>query len=576
MDSGADLNHTPKYHQTRTCSNISDHGPILGEVEGVDWDMPEQVPRRVPVLFAPIIIFVAIVTMLSMPVILELARSLGSVFDQQSTIQASDLYLRSDRIGLLIRSLAIAGFIGLVGVCMGIPVGQVLSAKLDGQRRVLAAVLLSPIWLPAIMVYAAGNILRAPDTLIGRAIISFSTSSEDLRWVTIWAGYAIAVLGLAIWSAPIAGVLIASGLGFRSNLYQEMIALEPVGIFGRAKLWVRLHLGVLFRAWVLVTVLMLGSAVPMHLAQLETWSIVIWRQLAEHPIDEWGAIWLSAWPMVIVGVIGAWLLTRTVIKREEQSPVEDRGHSGRRVPKVIMLMAMAVWAMGALVPMAAMLFTLDDFGSLIQFWRIEASAMRDSGLIALATGAATATIAALTAITLAHPAVSIRRVSAMGVLILCILGLIPGVLVGAAIARSPMTMITQGWGGALLASCIRIAFLGAVIGALCAASETYERKSVRWQIAGGSIRGWVSTTLPGIWTAILGSGLLGGLYSMYEIEASVMVRPPGMENLPQQLLSDLHYARLEQLSAAGVNLLGIGLVCSIIGTMLIARIRTED
>jgi len=55
----------------------------------------------------------------------------------------------------------------------------------------------------------------------------------------------------------------------------------------------------------------------------------------------------------------------------------------------------------------------------------------------------------------------------------------------------------------------------------------------------------------------------------------VMVRPPGMDNLPQQLLSDLHYVRLEQLSAAGINLLAVGLVCSVVASILVSRIQTE-
>jgi ABC-type Fe3+ transport system permease subunit len=538
--------------------------------------MPEQAPRKVSTALLLPIVLVTTVTVLSLPIIVELLRSLAITLNNQTDVSLSDLYIGSGRIALLIRSLAIAGFIGLVGVCMGIPIGRLISSRVSRRGQLLVAILISPMWLPATMVYAAGNLMRAPDTIVGRALITYSTSSEDLRWLTIWAGYTIAIVGLAIWSAPIAGLLIGSGMGFRSNTYDEMIALEPVGIARRSALWVRLHLGVLGRAWVLVTVIMLGSAVPMHLSQLETWSIGIWRQLAERPIDQWGTVWLSAWPMVFVGICGAWVLTRTVVGKEKTNQCDDRGHAGQRVPRMVMIAALCVWTLGALVPLSAMLVTLDDFGSLIQFWRLESGAMRDSGTIALVTGLLTIVTAFLVAITLGAPSVRIRRLGAAAVMMLCVLGFIPGVLIGAAVARSSLPGITDGWTGALLASCIRTAFLGAIIGAMCASAESVERKSIRWQIAGGSFGGWARTVLPGIWMPILGAGLIGSIYSMYEIEASVMVRPPGMDNLPQQLLSDLHYARLEQLSAAGVNLLIIGLACSIAASLLVTKVRPKD
>lgn len=527
----------------------------------------------------PAIMLVLIVATLAMPVFIELGGSLVILLETSSGITHNESFLQSDRIGLLVRSLGIAGFIGLVGVCMGIPLVRVIAIKAPRHRwgaRLIPAILIAPIWLPAALVYAAGNLLRAPDTIIGKALVAYSTSAPDLRWVTIWAGYVIAVVGLAIWSAPIAGVLIASGLGHRTNLYTEMIALEPVGLCRRTALWVRLHLAILVRAWVLVTVIMFGSAVPMHLAQLETWSIVIWRQLAESPIEQWGRIWLSAWPTIFIAGIGAWVLTGPLVRRREESRFEDQGYSLQIVPKLVILGAIIVWALGAMVPMGAMLVTLDDWGAILYFWRIESGAMIDSGLLALAAGLVVMFVAVLVAITLGNPSRRIRRIGAWALMILCTLGLIPGVLIGAAVARSPIPWMTTGWSGAVLASCIRSAFLGAIIGALCASSESIERKSIRWQMAGGSIVGWRRAVMPTITMPLLGAGLIAGLFSMYEIEASVMVRPPGMDNLPQQLLADLHYARLEQLSAAGINLLGIGLIGSIIASLLITRIRPAD
>lgn len=531
----------------------------------------------------PIFTLLTGVSVLGLPIVIELVGSIGQFASSDSSDGFVHIYLSPARLWLLVRSGMIAGGIGLIGMCMGVPLARLIVSQAGGNgcfrsrltSRVLIGVLLSPIWLPATLVYAAGNLLRAPDTIIGHALVSFSTSSDSLRWVTIWAGYLIAVLGLALWSAPIAGVLIASGLGFQSNLYDEMIALEPVGIVRRTRLWIRIHIAVLVRAWVLISILMLGSATAMHLAQLDTWSIIIWRQLAERSPEQWGSVWLSAWPMVIVAGIGAWMLTSTLIRSNDSPIGTSRGHAASIAPKSILVLAFLVWCLGALVPMISMLVTIDDLRSIPEFWNLQADAILDSGILAMFTGLATLGIAVLVAFTLGHPSRSIRKLGAVSVFTLIVLGLLPGVLIGAAIARSQLPFIAGStWNGALLASVIRSGFLGAIIGALCALAESPDRQAVRWQIAGSSMVGWCKAVLPSIITPILGSALIGSLYALYEIEASVMVRPPGMDNLPQQLLSDLHYARLEQLSAAGINLLGIGLIVAIIASILLSRLSS--
>ena len=538
--------------------------------------MPEQEPRKnlasAIASSGPIVLLILMAAILSAPIFTELFRASLWFVENRSTINLDDLGLSIHRFPLLIRSISVAGLIALIGLCMGIPLARILASGLQSaRRRIIAAILLVPIWLPATMVYAAGNLMRAPDSIIGHALITYATSGDSHRWVTIWAGYAIAIIGLGIWSAPIAGILIASGLGVRSNLYSEMLALEPVGLLGRARFWIRLNLRVLVRAWTLITILMFGSATALHLAQLETWSIVIWRQLAEKTADQWGGIWISAYPTLIAALLGARILTHSLLKRDIQSQIEDRSNHEQTLPRALFVLAFSVFALGALLPLFAMLLSLNDLRSLIQFWRLEASAVRDSGIIALITGGVGLVVAALIAMNLGHPSVIRRRLASLSFFVLCILGLLPGVLIGAAIARSPFTFLSTGWSGAILASCMRAAFLGAIIGALCASTESAERKSIRWQLAGGSIRGWISTAMPGFSMPMLASGLISALYSFFEIEASVMVRPPGMNNLPQQILSDLHYSRLEQLSAAGVNLLLIGFVGSLLAMLLLIR-----
>ena len=530
--------------------------------------MPKQVPHKQISAAWPMVVLCALAGMLALPVVIELIRSFSDIHFS-SLVSESNGHLLLARGALLARSIAIAGLIALLGTVMGLPLANILSSASTSRHRILAAVLIAPAWLPAFLLYAAGNQLRAPDTIVGNALITYATSDPSRRWMTIWAGYLIAVISLALWLAPIAGVLIASGFGVRSGLYQDMIAIEPMGCVRRSWLRLRLHRSAIARAWMLSTILMLGAAVPMHLAGLETYSIVIWRQLAESSPQQWGRVWLESWPMVLLAAVGAWWITRQMTTLAIQSTDPDPGRHLPRITKTSAGWAMMVWGLSTIVPLIAMFITLSDWRSIPYFWRSNHGAILDSGLIALLSAGVTIIVAMLCAYALGHSSRRSRRIGAWGVLVFVVLGLLPGVLVGAAIARSTLPWLDQGWLGSAVASCTRSVCIGAIIGALCAASESVERRSIRWQLVGPSVQGWTRSALPGMIAPILGSGIIAGLYALYEIEASIMVRPPGMDNLPQQLLSDLHYARLEELSAAGINLMIVGLVCSILGCGLV-------
>lgn len=528
--------------------------------------MPEQVPRkaRAPIAqHAPAAVLCITTLALSAIPIYTLIHAFVAYPDA-----IHEELLRPGRSVLLLRSLLIALLIAWLATLIALPIARILIARTTRVRTLLCGLLLCPVWLPPFMIYAAGNLLRAPDTVLGRALIDFATSAPDRRWVTIWAGYAIAVLGLALWAAPVAAVLIAAGLGSRSNLYDEMLALEPIGRFKRIIFQFRLQRGVIIRAVALVTVLMLGSAVPLHLAQLDTWSIVTWRQLTETPPADWGRIWVSALPMLIAAAIGARLISGMLT---QANAPHDPGTHKPEVSKSAMLLAVLIFLGAVLIPLVSMFFSLDDPRSVIQFWRVNAGAVQDTGLTSLCVGITVTLIALLSANTFVSPIRTHRRIAHGALLALCIIGLTPGVLLGAAIARHgvlglDLPLIAPYW-----ASLTRFAFVGCIIGALGAASETPDRRSVRVQIAGSSLLAWCITVLPTLARPLLATLAIATLLALFEIEAAVMVTPPGIENLPQQILSDLHYARLEQLSAAGVNLMSMGAIVAIIASIFMTR-----
>lgn len=532
--------------------------------------MPEQVPRKPGSIKAahlgthalPVALLLLALALAAVPTL----ALLSALINHGTSIP--EQLLRPDRAVFLLRSLAVAGLIALLATVAALPIARVLLARVTRFRIVLGALLITPVWLPPFMIYAAGNLLRAPDTGIGRAVIKLATSDPDLRWVTIWLGYGVAVVGLALWAAPLAAVLIAAGLGHRSGTYDDMLALEPIGPLKRSLFRLRMHRAVLMRAFTLIAIIMLGSAVPLHLAQLDTWSIVIWRQLSEQPPQQWGRVWISALPMLLIALLGARIITGFL---SEVNAHTDPGTRRPDLPRSAAGIALLIFIAAALLPLVALALSLDDPRSITAFWRMNAGAVRDTAITAGAVAAATTAVALVTSFALGSPVRVHRRLARFALVILCVLGLTPGILIGAGIARHGVLALDLPALAPFWASLTRYAFVGAIIGALAAASESPDRRSARVQMAGPSPLAWCITTLPSFLGPILATLPIAALLAMFEIEAAVMVTPPGIDNLPQRLLSDLHFARLENLSAAGVNLLSAGIIIAFLASWLIIR-----
>jgi ABC-type Fe3+ transport system permease subunit len=547
-------------------ANAHDHAPIFLEHAEVPSSMPKQDPRKPGsdwiAHLVPIGLVIISLALLATPG-LALLTSLGS-----GVSDWSDVLFSGTRLQLLARSLVTVGIIAFLAVVPSYAMARVLIGARGKKGVLIRSLLICPLWLPPFMIYAAGNLLRAPDTLLGRAVINYATSSPDLRWVTIWVGYGVAVLGLALWASPLGAVIIASGFASRSGVYDDLIELEPMGWFKRITFQLRMHRALLVRAFVLIAIVMLGSAVPLHLAQLDTWSIVIWRELSESAPSQWGRVWVSSIPMLFIAIAGAWII-RGFLK--DQHTHEAQGHQRLRVSTPSLVIALGVVICAVLLPIAAMLISLDDLRSIGVFWDQRRASVFDTGRVAIVVAACSLLIALASAYAAGSPIRAHRRTASSVCLALCVLGLMPGVLVGAAIAKHRIIGIDLPVIAPLWASLTRFSFIGAIIGMICAASESPDRRSARVQVAGASIRAWIIATMPGFLLPLLATLPIVFLLSMFEIEAAIMVTPPGIQSLPQQLLSDLHYTRLEQLSAAGVSLLSAGLLMSIVGSALMMR-----
>ncbi|MBO6513259.1 MAG: hypothetical protein JJ974_04765, partial [Phycisphaerales bacterium] len=318
---------------------------------------------------------------------------------------------------------------------------------------------------------------------------------------------------------------------------------------------------------------MLGSGVPLHLAQIETWSIVVWRALSERGVDAWGAVWVMGSPMVLVGLVGAWCVVRVVVRDATSRGMVGTGverEDGRGVRRGDWIWGGAVWGMGVVVPMVVLAVSIDDWRSMGVFWSERGDAIGHSVLIGVLVGVSGGVYAMMIAALLGHWKRWVRMVGVIGVFASAAGALVPGVLVGASVAGS-------GWMGGsgmgeLVGLLARVLVVGGVVGAVVARRESGELLCQRWTLGGGWVDWWRAHGKTGA-IACCGGGVVCGLLAVHEIEASVMITRAGVSTLSQGLLADLHYARLERLSAALLNLMGVALLVSVIGGMLMMRGR---
>ncbi|MEZ6232954.1 MAG: hypothetical protein R3B68_02080 [Phycisphaerales bacterium] len=119
---------------------------------------------------------------------------------------------------------------------------------------------------------------------------------------------------------------------------------------------------------------MLGSAVPLHLAQVETDAIRLWRLLNETGADVRWAVWVGAWPTVVAAVVGGmWLAgdgrgMMGMWGRLAMRVVGRRSGWAAAVPVVL----------GVGVPLVLFAISLHERASLWTFWRLQGEGVRSS------------------------------------------------------------------------------------------------------------------------------------------------------------------------------------------------------
>jgi ABC-type Fe3+ transport system permease subunit len=108
------------------------------------------------------------------------------------------------------------------------------------------------------------------------------------------------------------------------------------------------------------------------------------------------------------------------------------------------------------------------------------------------------------------------------------------------------------------------------------ASEEPSLRDVRLLAGGGPfarLRAWVRTELRRGWGVVLGVALAMACLSLHEVESSIVLQPAGTSSLAQVLLTQLHFARQEEIAAAAILVLTPAAVIALVAGLLLARRR---
>ncbi|MFG0274441.1 MAG: hypothetical protein ACF8QF_05240 [Phycisphaerales bacterium] len=447
----------------------------------------------------------------------------------------------------LARSVGVCVLAGALATALALPAAW-WSRRLGAAG---AALLFAPMLLPGYLVYTSWGLLRAPGTALGDWI------AHAPAWASRVVSWAQAIGGVALWSWPIAAVVMALGARAIEQERLDWLRMECPSRLMRVRHGARMLAPSMCAAVGLVGLVTLGSSVPLHVAQVETYAITLWRLLDETGGS--GAVWVAATPLLALAIVGGWI-TGGRVSRMDLTRAARRESEGAGPPVVVA--ASLVWGLSTLAPIALLALSLRDAGSLGRFLQTAGDAILSSALMAIAAGVMALGLGALASVA------AQRRGASLAARVWIALGLAPGVLIGASLLRAGdlpgLGWLAESRAGVSLAHLARFGLVAVCIACAVQAAEPRELRDLRRLEAGAGLGAWWRTRAVAHAPALAGAAMAVALLSLHEIEAAVVLLPPGTDNLPRFLLNLLHYNREEELVAGMLVVAGGGLAFALL------------
>ncbi|MCA9293353.1 MAG: hypothetical protein KDA20_06025 [Phycisphaerales bacterium] len=454
-------------------------------------------------------------------------------------------------VALFARTVWIALAIGVLATFLAIPAAWALR-RLGGMG---GALLLAPMLVPSHLVYASWGLARAAGTPLGDYFERIGSDPDTGPSVWNAVNLTHAILALSLWAWPIAALVMS--IWTRAI---ERDAIDALRCLGAGRLRVA---GLIARAVapgavvaaLLVSAMMIGSAIPLHLAQQRTYALVIWSEIAQ---GNGAGAWRASWPVFVVAVVAGVAVTVALVRGMDPSKWRGQARDGH-VGTVWIVLAALVWCVSTALPFALVVWSVRDVGAVARFWDQAGARALASGETAAGVVLVSGVICGTCAGGFGRSAQLALRASAIALVgVLAVLFFVPGVLVGAGLAG---TVLGGSLGGLTVAHVARFGLVAAIGGMLIARSESQALHDAR-RIFGSGARGWMrAVALP---QAGFIAGALGAvaILSMHEIESAVLLARAGHATLSQYMLDLLHYFRTDELLAALVWMQGLGLACA--------------
>lgn len=468
-----------------------------------------------------------------------------------------------------LKSFGVALLIGAIGAGLGWPLAWTL--RLRGWKYL--PLVATPLLLPNYLAFGAFNLLRAPGTWLGDWLEQ--SARGESSWIPVAAGKVLAVGALGLWSAPLGAIVLAAWL---QNVDREVLAQAeldaPKGRVAAARANLRFRMGLswpgLIAAAGLIALIMLGSAIPLHVARLETLTIRVWLAMDLLPQERQWRAWIVAWPVVLAAVSAAWVLSGIVARPRSES---DETTATKVRSTGALAGTWCVLILSVVVPAGLFASHIASVGGLAGFTHTYREQLISSLLLGLVTG-----VGASLLMLLAWTASLERRGKPLvraSLFLLLISGLVPGVMVGVWISGAVRSMSPALESTALplvMAHLARFGMVPVMLGCWMASLEPKAWADQRAIDGATGVWALVRVSILPRWPVLVAAALVAGILSFHEIESSIVVQPPGIDTLARAILNQLHFARTQELSCAGLILLGGGLCLGVTALWMIGRL----
>lgn len=471
-------------------------------------------------------------------------------------------------------TIGIAALIAVGAAVLGLPAGLWIARR--GWRA--ASWMIGGMLMPTTLAYAGWGLVRAPGTALGDWLERFGEHGH--QGAVVFAGRALAVVALILWSFPIAAVVTGLMLRRVDRGVFDSVRLEAAGPIQRSLALAHLAFPASVSGALVVFVLMLGSAVPLHLAQMPTLAVELWKMMDTTPQDAWWRVWLAGWPIVALAAGAAWVIARQVRRGLDATGQTDQaaGESGSPQNEgwgASGWLSMLLIAASVVAPAIMLAASVRNAASFSRFWTVSGGALADSSLVAAITGVCGVLLTLSAAATASSRGIG-GWVCRAAVGVFAWSAVMPGVLIGALLARGYAGLwarwLTDEAPFVAFGHIARFGILALLVGCWSARAEARAQRDLRSIDGAGSPIGYLRAALPVHLPAALIAGIAMAAMSLHEIESSVILQPPGVENFAKQVLQMLHFSRMEELSVAVTYLVLIGGGLAIIAGWLAGRV----